>query len=70
MIENTEIKDTQEKVVRTRKFTLYDFVHLILSNWYWFALSIIICYLCAAFYIHRTAPLYKRSATVLVKDHS
>lgn len=68
MIENTEIKDTQEKVVRTRKFTLYDFVHLILSNWYWFALSIIICYLCAAFYIHRTAPLYKRSATVLVKD--
>lgn len=68
MIENTEIKETQDKVIRTRKFTLYDFVHLILSNWYWFALSIIICYMCAAFYIRRTAPLYKRSATVLVKD--
>ena len=50
------------------RFTLYDFVQLILSNWYWFALSIIVCCLCAAFYLRRTAPVYQRSASVLVKD--
>lgn len=50
------------------KFTLQDFVQLILSNWYWFVLSMLICLGCAAFYLRRTAPVYQRSASVLVKD--
>lgn len=54
--------------VKTSKFTLQDFVQLILSNWYWFVLSMLICFGCAAFYLRRTAPVYQRSASVLVKD--
>lgn len=50
------------------RFTLQDFVQLILSNWYWFVLSMLICFGCAAFYMRRTAPVYQRSASVLVKD--
>ncbi|MDE7128884.1 MAG: chromosome partitioning protein ParA, partial [Alistipes sp.] len=35
---------------------------------YWFVLSMLICFGCAAFYLRRTAPVYQRSASVLVKD--
>lgn len=58
----------EEETLKIRKFTFQDFVQLVLSNWYWFALSILICWLCAAFYIRRTSPVYQRSASVLVKD--
>lgn len=54
--------------VKPGKFTLQDFVQLVLSNWYWFVLSMLICFGCAAFYLRRTAPVYQRSASVLVKD--
>ena len=54
--------------VKLGKFTLQDFVQLVLSNWYWFVLSMLICFGCAAFYLRRTAPVYQRSASVLVKD--
>ena len=58
----------EEETLKIRKFTFQDFVQLVLSNWYWFALSILICWLCPAFYIRRTSPVYQRSASVLVKD--
>ena len=66
MAENTNLAEKEKR--SSRKFSFYDFVQLILSNWYWFALSLIICFLCAAFYIRRTAPIYERSASILVKD--
>ena len=66
MSDNREVKAKEKKT--SRKFSFYDLVQLVLSNWYWFALSLIICFLCAAFYIRRTAPIYERKASVLVKD--
>lgn len=64
MIENTE-NNIENKGPR---FTLYDILRMILSNWYWFALSIVLCLLCAWLYLRYTSPIYQRSATVLVKD--
>lgn len=64
MIDNIE-KDIENKSPR---FTLYDILHLILSNWYWFLLSAILALLGAWFYLRHTAPIYMRTATVLVKD--
>ena len=64
MIENIE-NNTEN---RGPRFTLYDILHLVLSNWYWFVLSVTLCLLCGWLYLRCTAPVYQRSATVLVKD--
>ncbi len=52
----------------TNTLTIHDLINLVLSNWYWFLLSVILCGLVAVFYLSRTAPTYQRTATVLVKD--
>ena len=64
MIEN--IENNVEN--RGPRFTLFDILRMILSNWYWFVISIVLCFLCAGFYLRYTAPVFQRSATVLVKD--
>ena len=63
-----DTKDTNEKTSLKPRFTLHDFLHLILSNWYWFILSLILCGLAAEFYIRRTPPVYQRTASILIKD--
>lgn len=64
MIEN--IENNSEN--RGPRFTLFDILHLILSNWYWFVLSAVLCVLCGWLYLRYTDPVYQRSASVLVKD--
>lgn len=64
MVENIE-KDNEMKGAQ---FTPMDILHLILSNWYWFIISVALCTLGAWLYMRRTAPIYQRTATVLVKD--
>jgi capsular exopolysaccharide synthesis family protein len=49
-------------------FSLTDFLHLLLKNWYWFLISITICLAAATFYIKKTPKTYVRTATILVKD--
>lgn len=66
MSNNSDKRD--RKVTTSRKFSFYDILNLIFSNWYWFILSILLVMLCAEFYIRRTPPVYKRTASVLVKD--
>lgn len=49
-------------------FSLTDFIHLIINNWYWFVISSVICLAVATFYIKKTPKTYSRTATILVKD--
>ena len=64
----TETKDSNEKRKSRPHFTFHDFMHLILSNWYWFILSLIIFGLAAEYYIRRTPPVYQRTASIQIKD--
>ena len=41
---------------------------MVLANWYWFALSAIICLGTAYYYLASTPKIYSRTATILVKD--
>ncbi len=50
------------------RFSLHDIVHMVLSNWYWFVISVGICLAAAVFYLKRTPKTYARTATILVKD--
>lgn len=40
---------------------------VLLSNWYWFTISLIICLGIAFYQIKSTQPIYSRTATVLIK---
>ena len=64
----TEIKDCNEKIKSRPNLTFHDFMHLILSNWYWFILSLILFGLAAEYYIRRTPPVYQRTASIQIKD--
>lgn len=47
---------------------LRDIVDLILANWYWIVLSVVICVGVAYFYLLTIQPVYQRQAVMLVKD--
>ena len=49
-------------------FSITDFLHLLLKNWYWFVISIVACLAIATYYIKKTPKTYVRTATILVKD--
>lgn len=49
------------------KLGLQDYVRMILSNWYWYLLSAVLCIGAATLYIQITPPKYLRKATLLVE---
>ena len=57
--------DSRDNVVNTLNFQVL--FKLIIHNWYWFVLSIIISLLIAALYLLSTNPIYTRSASVMLK---
>lgn len=67
MSENTNTQQTATES-KERSISFGDILYLVLSNWYWFVISVILCGCVAFFYLHSTAPTYQRTATVLVKD--
>ena len=48
--------------------SIEDLIKTIFRNWYWFAISMFICVCAGAFYVKTTPKIYKRDATILVKD--
>lgn len=49
-------------------FSIHDIIRLMLANWYWFVISVILCLGCAYLYLASTEKVYNRTATILVKD--
>ena len=42
-------------------------VRMLLGNWYWFALSMVVAMASAAYYVLRQVPVYQRSASIMIK---
>ena len=49
-------------------FSLQDMVSMVLKNWYWFVISVVLFLFVGVLYIMKTSPVYKREATIMVKD--
>jgi capsular exopolysaccharide synthesis family protein len=47
---------------------LHDIFHIVFNKWYWFAISVMVCMVCAVVYLMWTPQIYERKATVLIKD--
>lgn len=52
----------------TEGLDLKQILSRILANWYWIALSVLVCLACANLYVRYKTPNYKISARVLVND--
>ena len=68
MIEQNNTNNNHAETNESSAFSLYDIVRLMLSNWYWFVISVILCLGCAYLYLASTEKVYNRTATILVKD--
>ena len=47
---------------------LHDIIRMVVVNWYWFVLSVLVCVGAAYYYLAKTPKIYTRSATILIKD--
>jgi tyrosine-protein kinase Etk/Wzc len=60
----------KDQIRQDDKVDIKKFIFKIIANWYWFAITIFIS-LALAYYINRYSdPIYRLSATVLIKDQS
>ena len=51
-------------------FSLPDLWKLLISNWHWFVISLIICLGIACIYLLKTPAVYVRQASILIKDQA
>ena len=68
MLNGTHFKGEHNSSEMTRSFSMEDLIKNIFRNWYWFAISIFLSLCAGVLYIKTTPKVYKRDATILVKD--
>ena len=61
---NNDIRDQESEI------SIVDIFHLVLANWHWFTLSILVCVGIAFFYLKSSSKVYSRKASVLIRDDS
>ena len=66
---NTEYKNNDVRKQES-EINISDIFHLILANWYWFVLSVLVCSGVAFFYLKSSSKIYSRKASVLIRDDS
>ena len=66
---NTEYKNNDVRKQES-EINISDIFHLILANWYWFVLSVLVCGGVACFYLKSSSKIYSRKASVLIRDDS
>lgn len=61
---------TNKKNTNSEALTISDLVKIVLANWKWFVLSVLLCLGGAFYYIKKSPYIYSRSASVLIKDET
>jgi tyrosine-protein kinase Etk/Wzc len=62
-------QEQQDKILQQKSdLDLRVFLSLILRNWYWFIIGIVIALFCVRFYVNHTLPVYQTSATILINE--
>ena len=66
---NTEYKNDDTRK-QEQEINLTDIFYLVLTNWYWFVLSVLICGGVTFFYLKSSSKVYSRKASILIRDDS
>lgn len=64
----TEQKNTS--IQKQEFISIQDLFYLCLNKWYWFLISLAVCFSFSIFYLLKTPPVYTRTASILIKDNS
>lgn len=68
MLNNAPVQGDATQSESLVSFSIEDLIKNIFRNWYWFAISMFLCLCAGVFYVKTTSKVYKREATILVKD--
>lgn len=68
MAQNTDITTVVNNDDKSTLVNIRDLIAIGIAHWYWFVISLILTMGAATFYILRTAPVYTRTTTILVKN--
>ena len=63
---NQELENLQQQ--EENELNLGDIIQIVRANWYWFALSVVVCMSAAFVYLQWAPKQYTRTASVLIKD--
>ena len=63
-------KPYTEKLLGNSEFNIRTILDVLLSRWYWFALSVLVCLGLAYVYLQTVETMYKREAVVLLKEEA
>ena len=66
--QNTAANDNNSREAEVLSISMRDIFKLLISKWYWFVLSVLICVSVASIYLMSTPKIYQRTSSVLVKD--
>ena len=62
------VVSTSDNVNEIQTFTIQDMVSMVLKNWYWFVISVVLFVGIGVLYVMKSSPVYQRNATIMVKD--
>lgn len=62
------VVSTSDNVNEVQTFTIQDMVSMVLKNWYWFVISVVLFVGIGVLYVMKSSPVYQRNATIMVKD--
>ena len=69
-MENETIVVNQDELkVEKKPIDIKAIFYLCLSHWYWFLISVVLALGLATYYLHKTVPVYTRTAKLLVKSN-
>lgn len=66
----SEEKPYTEKLLSNSEFNIRTILDVLLSRWYWFVLSVMVCLGLAYIYLQTVETMYKREAIVLLKEEA
>ena len=61
-------QNSAQSVASTQSLRISDILLILVSNWYWILLCVIIGYGAANLHLRKTRPVYTRKASILLKD--
>ena len=67
-MQNEVILVDQDESKEEKPFDWKAIFYLLLSHWYWFLISVVLALGLATYYLHKTVPVYTRTAKLLVKS--
>ena len=67
-MQNETIVANQDKSKEEKPIDVKAIFYLCLSHWYWFLISVVLALGLATYYLHKTVPVYTRTAKLLVKS--